>query len=253
MRKTIEVPAMKNMDLFFKTLGFEPYIYPIPAIVGGFSKDSPAQKQGLLLGDEIKKINQTPIQDLNQLSSWVKQHPHQAVDLEIGRHGQKLNLKIRLGEQVRNHLSSGFLGITALPFSNFPQWFQLKQSTWGQAIKDSFEMTWQLSLLQLRSWGQVKDVLKQVSGPVGMVKTAQEAWSMSIKAYLLFLSWLSIGVGMINLFPIPLLDGGQCLLLVLGKFCPFIEKEKYKKLLFLMSFVLILGLMTVGLINDGVS
>ncbi|HBB52427.1 MAG TPA: RIP metalloprotease RseP [Legionellales bacterium] len=253
MRKTVELPATRSMDLFFKTLGFEPYIFPMPAIVGGFSKDSPAQKQGLLVGDEIKKINENLVQDLNQLSLWIKQNPNKTVNLEIIRHGQKQSLSIRLGEQVRNHLTYGLLGITALPFSDFPQWFQLNQPTWWQAINDSFNMTWKLSLLQLHSWGQVQDVLKQVSGPVGMVRTAQEAWSMSTKAYLLFLSWLSIGVGMINLFPIPILDGGQCLLLLVGKFFPAIEKEKYKKFLFLISFVLILSLMTVGLINDGLS
>jgi hypothetical protein len=76
MRKTVELPATRSMDLFFKTLGFEPYIYPMPAIVGGFSKDSPAQKQGLLVGDEIKKTNETinsnEIFNLTNISKFLK-------------------------------------------------------------------------------------------------------------------------------------------------------------------------------------
>jgi regulator of sigma E protease len=84
-----------------------------------------------------------------------------------------------------------------------------------------------------------------------MVKTAQYAWSLSPKAYLFFLAWLSIGVGILNLLPIPILDGGQILLLILTKFFKSLEKEHYKKFLFLVSFLVILGLMMLGILNDG--
>jgi regulator of sigma E protease len=253
MRQSLEIPKIQNTDKFFKLLGFEPYLYPIPAVIGGFSKNSPAQKQGLMLSDKIIKIDETSIQNLTQLSFWVKNHPNKKVTLEILRKGQKQTLSIVLGEQHQNHQTYGLLGVTSLPFSAFPNWFQLIKHSWLEAVNIAFKMTWKLTLLQFHSWGQVQDVFNQISGPVGIVKTAQEAWTISSKAYLLFLAWLSIGVGIINLLPIPILDGGQCLILLLGKFFPSLEKEKIKNLLFFISLVMILSLMTVGLVNDGLS
>lgn len=243
----VVVPSYLTKDDLFQSLRFSPYIHPLPAIIGGFTQDSRAQAQGLKLGDEILEINRQPVQSLQDVSLILKDHPDERVEMKIKRQGQLLQLSFWLGHQRKGNKRVGFIGIKANPFSQFPQWYVKKQYSWINASIQSFKWIKKILQLQLLSFRQGVEV----SGPIGMVRAAQDAWALSLKAYLLFLVWLNMGVGVLNLLPIPMLDGGQCLLLIIGKWMPAVEKEKNKKMLLKLSLLLLMTLFILGIFHDG--
>lgn len=246
--KTMQVfvPEFFKQDDLFQALGFSPYIYPLPAIIDGFTKDSKAYAQGLMIGDEILELNHQKVHSLQDVSLFLKDYPDQKIKIKIKRKKEILHLSIKLGHQKQGKFRIGFLGIRALPFSQFPQWYEKKQYSWFEATVKSLKWIKKILHWQLTSMG--KGV--EVSGPVGMARAAHDAWVLSFKAYLLFLVWLNMGVGILNLIPIPILDGGQCLLLVIGKWIPAIEKEKNKKLILTLSLIMLCAMLLLGILHD---
>jgi len=104
--------------------------------------------------------------------------------------------------------------------------------------------------VQLKIWAHFHEQVGNVSGPIGMAKAADHAWSAGFKMYLIYVVWLNIGLAIINLLPIPILDGGQCVVLVLKKCFPKLFTEQFSKFINICSFALLVGLFFLGLVND---
>lgn len=242
----VVIPAMLSQEDMFQKLGFLPYIHPLPAIVGGFTDDAKIRLQGLAIGDEILEVNHESVNSLQEISAFLKMHPDEQIQVKVKRQKKILNLNLSIAHQIEGSKRVGFMGIRALPFSEFPQWFVKKHYSWLDASIQSAKWMKKIIHWQLVTFSQGVEV----SGPIGMVRAAQDAWALSLKAYLLFLVWLNIGIGFLNLLPIPILDGGQCLLLIIGKWFPAIEKEKNKKMILILSLFILFGLLMVGTLND---
>lgn len=240
------VPLSLTQEDLFQSLGFSPYIHPLPAIVGGFTQDSSAPAQGLKIGDELLEINRQEVHSLQDVSVILKSIPDELVQLKIKRQGQLIQLSLWLGHQREGHKRVGFIGIKAIPFSKLGSWYVKKHYSWLDATFQSFKWIRKILIWQFLSFRQGIEV----SGPMGMARAAQDAWALSLKAYLLFLVWMNMGIGILNLLPIPILDGGQCMMLVIGKWIPAIEKEKYKKFLLRLSLLMLIALFLLGVIND---
>ncbi len=250
---TIELPNLKHKEDFFKILGFEPYVFEMPAIIGGFTPASKGQNQGLKVGDKILSIQGKKVNNIHQVSKILRDYPYQRVLIEIERNHQRLELWLSVGGKHIGQQTIGFLGITSLTFAEFPQWYKKIHYSWAAALMQSCHVTTRLFHFQLSTWFHGSDNLRQISGPIGIVKTAQDALGLSLKAYLFFVVWLNLGVGILNLLPIPILDGGQCVILLLAKWVPAIESEKIKNSLLAMSILFIFSLMLLGTFNDWIN
>lgn len=234
---------------FFDKLGMLPFRPPLPAIIGGIMPNTPAQHAGLKSGDKIITLDNEPIDDWTALSSYVNQHIGQEISVEIERNQQQLKLTLT----PDNVDGKGRLGIYA-PQRTIPdEYLETERYHLGNAFIQGMVKTWDISVLTLRV--MVKMVTLQVShqhisGPITIAQFAGQSARLGIDIFLSFLGLVSVSLGIINLLPIPLLDGGHLLLYLIEwtKGSPVTETTEY--LLQRIGLALLLGLMGLAIFND---
>ena len=189
-------------------LGFYPW--QPPPIVGEILEYSPADLNGLKTGDTIISINNTEINAFTEIRDIVAKRPGEEVQIEFLRNDSVLKRTIMLGSKKDGKNVNGFLGIG---FSNNIEdyWF-LDKSNFDEAFRKSIYQTWSttaftISMLAKMISGEVST--KNISGPFSIAKYAGVSASAGFNQFLKFLALISISLGVINLFPIPMLDGGQ--------------------------------------------
>ena len=202
-----------NTDLtepgkLFSGLGFYPW--QPPPIVGEILEYSPADLNGLKTGDTIISINNTEINAFTEIRDIVAKRPGEEVQIEFLRNESVLKRTIMLGSKKDGKNVNGFLGVG---FSNNIEdyWF-LDKSNYDEAFRKSIYQTWSttaftISMLAKMISGEVST--KNISGPFSIAKYAGVSASAGLNQFLKFLALISISLGVINLFPIPMLDGGQ--------------------------------------------
>ena len=192
----------------FSGLGFYPW--QPPPIIGEILENSPADLNGLKTGDTIISINSNEINAFAEIRDIVAKRPDEEVQIEFLRNELVLKRTITLGSKKDGKNVNGFLGVG---FSNNidDYWF-LDKSNFDEAFKKSIYQTWStttftISMLTKMISGEVST--KNISGPFSIAKYAGVSASAGLNQFLKFLALISISLGVINLFPIPMLDGGQ--------------------------------------------
>ena len=192
----------------FSGLGFYPW--QPPPIVGEILENSPADLNGLKTGDTIISINSNEINSFAEIRDIVAKRPDEEVQIEFLRNELVLKRTITLGSKKDGKNVNGFLGVG---FSNNidDYWF-LDKSNFDEAFRKSIYQTWStttftISMLTKMISGEVST--KNISGPFSIAKYAGVSASAGLNQFLKFLALISISLGVINLFPIPMLDGGQ--------------------------------------------
>ncbi len=191
----------------FNGLGFSPW--QPPAVVGEVSMNSPAYKAGLSKGDKILSINGDEINSFNELRSNISTKPGQLITMIYEREDRVNTINIELGQTDDKDIK-GFLGVGYT--ENFEKYFYLDRSNPIVAIKKSFVQTWNTASFTVSMFlnmlsGDVSS--KNISGPLSIAKYAGLSVSAGVNQFLKFLALISISLGVINLMPIPVLDGGQ--------------------------------------------
>ena len=191
----------------FNGLGFSPW--QPPAVVGEVSMNSPAYKAGLSKGDKILSINGDEINSFNELRASISTKPGQLITMIYEREGRVNTIQVEL-DQTGNKDIKGFLGVGYT--GNFEKYYYLDRSNPIVAIKKSFVQTWNTASFTVSMFlnmlsGDVSS--KNISGPLSIAKYAGLSVSAGINQFLKFLALISISLGVINLMPIPVLDGGQ--------------------------------------------
>ena len=192
----------------FSGLGFYPW--QPPPIVGEILENSPADLNGLKTGDTIISIDSNEINAFAEIRDIVAKRPDEEVQIEFLRNELVLKRTITLGSKKDGKNVNGFLGVG---FSNNidDYWF-LDKSNFDEAFRKSIYQTWStttftISMLTKMISGEVST--KNISGPFSIAKYAGMSASAGLNQFLKFLALISISLGVINLFPIPMLDGGQ--------------------------------------------
>ena len=192
----------------FSGLGFYPW--QPPPIVGEILENSPADLNGLKTGDTIISIDSNEINAFAEIRDIVAKRPDEEVQIEFLRNELVLKRTITLGSKKDGKNVNGFLGVG---FSNNidDYWF-LDKSNFDEAFRKSIYQTWStttftISMLTKMISGEVST--KNISGPFSIAKYAGVSASAGLNQFLKFLALISISLGVINLFPIPMLDGGQ--------------------------------------------
>ena len=192
----------------FSGLGFYPW--QPPPIVGEILENSPADLNGLKTGDTIISIDSNEINAFAEIRDIVAKRPDEEVQIKFLRNESVLKRTITLGSKKDGKNVNGFLGVG---FSNNidDYWF-LDKSNFDEAFRKSIYQTWStttftISMLTKMISGEVST--KNISGPFSIAKYAGMSASAGLNQFLKFLALISISLGVINLFPIPMLDGGQ--------------------------------------------
>ncbi len=184
-------------------------MYPLNAntTIQSVREESPAQKAGLQIGDTLVSINgQSIMNEGKKAIDVIHSLPNKTVPIEIERNGEKITLTATLDEQMNNGKKVGILGgafaITSLPGLSFTAALQE-----GIAITNTFiERTIQ-GYASIFLHGNVKGL----GGPLMIMSMNYEAASQGIAILIMFLAIISINLAILNLIPLPILDGGQLL------------------------------------------
>ena len=235
------------------SLGIKPFIPTIPPVVGGIVNDSPAQAANIQVGDIIQQINGKPIKDWLDLVEHMKLHPDEQLNLVINRQGQIQTLALRVGSKVNNGQKEGFLGLRSQKIDWPAQWLRTQRQGPWQAIGTAFNQTLELTEATFSLIGRFvtgKLAMQSISGPVGIAQGAGESARSGLTYYLSFLALVSISLGVLNLLPIPMLDGGHLLYCVIEFICGRPLSDSAKSVGIYLGLLVLMGLMLLALSND---
>ncbi len=198
----------------FSGLGFQPG--PVmPAVIADLSPGLAAERAGLKVGDRVLEANGTKLTGWEQLVEFVRKRPGETIELTVERGGERLSVPVTVGQVEDNGETVGRIGASR-PVAFAPEVIESLRAEQRYGVLESLpraiDKTWEVSALTVRMLVRmiVGDVsVKNISGPITIATFAGDSAQAGFSAFLSFLAVVSISLGILNLLPIPLLDGGQ--------------------------------------------
>lgn len=240
----------KRSDLL-ESLGIVPLFPQLPVTIGVISPESPAKIAGLLPNDEIIAINDQPLENWRTLVRYVHEHPDTTIALKIRRQGNLQTVRVDLTKTSNNH--TGYLGIGARPPEIPADWLRMERSGPVQALIQAWHQTLNFTWTTITLMGRtVTGTLsfEHLSGPIGIAKAAEESVQFGVVYYLFFIALLSISIGVLNLLPIPLLDGGHLLFELIEVLIRRPLANVWKMRGIFLGMLLVIFLTLIALYND---
>lgn len=236
-----------------ESLGIKPYEPLIPTVIAMIKPDSPAALSGLKIGDQILSVENKPTKDWMTLVELISEKPGATLKFEVLRNHQKITLPVVIGVR-QNFLTkkTGYLGL--LPQFEIPKDL-LRFQQYGPltAIPQALMEVHNFTVLNFIIFGKLilgKVSLKSLGGPISIFETAGTALNHGMIPFMSFLAFLSISIGVINIFPIPGLDGGHFLFQVIEFIRGKPLSERTQLLMYRIGMIFILLLIVQALTND---
>ena len=213
---SLDLSQIKKEDYdtdFLGKLGMSAYFPSIPAVFGDIVNDSPAQKAGLRANDKVVAVNDKPIKTFEEFANTMRENPNKLLKLDVMRANKNLTFNVTPELIDDNGKPIGRIGAGVLQANtDAPDWLAEIKYPINTALLKSAEKTWDTSLFSLKMMAAMvtgKVSLKGMSGPVTVAKYAGQSAHFGWKPFLNFLAFVSISLAVLNLLPIPLLDGGH--------------------------------------------
>jgi regulator of sigma E protease len=235
-------------------LGLVPRGPQIEPVLSEVQKDSAAAKAGLQAGDRIVKVGGQPIGAWQNFVMRVRDNPGKPLALEIQRQQQTLPITLTPDEKpVGNGEVEGFAGVVPQVIPLPQEYKTIRQYGLMPAVYQAGDKTWQLMKLTVGMLGKLVtgDVkLNNLSGPISIAQGAGMSAEYGLIYYLMFLALISVNLGIINLFPLPVLDGGHLLFLAIEKLKGGPVSERVQDFSYRIGSILLVLLMGLALFND---
>ncbi|QDP01731.1 sigma E protease regulator RseP [Thalassotalea sp. PS06] len=238
-----------------ETLGIEPYRPKVLTQIAVVTENGAAAQAGLLPGDHIQSIDGIDVKDQWQsLVNEVERRPGETAQLTILRDGQLQQITITPGtKETDDGRKLGFIGVSPRG-EPWPEKYVINiQYGPLEAIGMAIDETWKLISLSFKTIGNLitgEVSVSNLSGPIGIAQGAGAHASIGIAYFLGFLALISVNLGIINLLPLPILDGGHLLYYVIELFSGKPVPEKVQEIGFKFGALVLLMLMSVALFND---
>ncbi|MDA8083888.1 MAG: RIP metalloprotease RseP [Nitrospiraceae bacterium] len=234
---------------FFIFLGGIPYLLPV---VGEINPDSPALRHGMMKGDSIVEVNGSPILRWDDMTSVIHGSAGKEVRLKVKRDDTILDMTVTPEKKVVKDIFGqgkevGLIGIAPSGKT------AVEKAGVGGAMKNAVGRTWDISVLTVMSIVKlVQRVLPAdtIGGPIMIFQMAGQQASHGPMSFFTFMAVISINLGILNLFPIPVLDGGHLLFLGIEAVRRKPLNEKVVLVAQKIGLVLLLSLMAFALYND---
>ena len=258
--KTFQLPIqdfLKNQNQsVLDSLGFLPYRPYIAPVVSKLSEDGAAIRQGMKEGDKIIAIDGVKMNDWFDMVQVVQASPEKLLKIDILRQNQLIHLEV-MPQGKRDNMGnvSGVLGVQNIPGKiNIPaDYKQMIQYSPTEAFIMAVDKTGQISGMILNSIIKMFRGLiglDNLSGPITIAKVAGQSAEMGWQTFISFMALMSVSLGILNLLPIPMLDGGHLVYyfieLIRGK--PVSEQIQLVGLK--IGMVLLGSMMLLALFND---
>ncbi|MFV9348936.1 sigma E protease regulator RseP [Citrobacter freundii] len=235
------------------SLGIRPRGPQIEPVLSEVQVNSAASKAGLQAGDRIVKVNGQPLTQWMTFVTLVRDNPDKPLALDIERQGSSLSLTLTPDSKQVNGKAEGFAGVVPKVIPLPDEYKTVRQYGPFSAVLEASDKTWQLMKLTVSMLGKLitGDVkLNNLSGPISIAQGAGMSAEFGIIYYLMFLALISVNLGIINLFPLPVLDGGHLLFLAIEKLKGGPVSERVQDFSYRIGSILLVLLMGLALFND---
>ncbi len=241
---------------FARTLGVE--LKAGTVRIGSLEEGGAAARAGLQIGDEVLSIDGRPINQARQLIEQVQASTGaQPLDFLVRRQGAEMNLAVTpaqtfeadQNDSAAPPLRKGRIG------AGLHQQFEMVSVDLGpgQALAYGAARTWEMSIFSLKMLGKMITgslSWKNLSGPVAIADYAGQSAAIGWFAYVGFMALISVSLGVLNLLPVPVLDGGRLVYYALEALKGSPLSERFRQVSQQVGLVMIVGLMIVALFND---
>ncbi|MDR8017281.1 sigma E protease regulator RseP [Ectopseudomonas guguanensis] len=259
---TLETPKQVQLDNWLRgvdepdpigSLGIRPWRPALEPVLAEIDPKGPAYAAGLRTGDRLLALDGESLADWQDLVDRVRALPGEAVTLRFEREGQAQDLQLTLASRGEGEARSGYLGAGVQGVEWPPE--MLREVRYGpiEGIAEGMRQTWAMSLLTLDSlkkmlFGELS--VKNLSGPITIAKVAGASAESGLGDFLKFLAYLSISLGVLNLLPIPVLDGGHLLFYLVEWVRGRPLSERVQGWGMQIGISLVIGVMLLALVND---
>jgi regulator of sigma E protease len=256
--KLSQLPNGVDESEIFDEIGLSSWKVPRANIVDTLSEGKPAQLAGILKGDKILSVNGDVTNDWYDVVAMLNKHIAGELNLLILRNNNTLSVTIGAAVEDETDSSRRIIGIgptevheehiefyNSLIFNNSHGVFK--------AIPVAINETWRMISLSVNMMGKIvtgKASLKNLSGPITIAQVANDSASRGVAWFLGFLGLVSLSLGIINLLPIPMLDGGQLLFLLFEKIKGAPLSEAFQLKGQTIGIVFLLSFMSIAFYND---
>jgi regulator of sigma E protease len=256
--QTVDVGVERNGQFLDKTVvpekaGTEDYgrvagwIPQEPNLVTEIESDKPAAKAGMKVGDEVIAANGVPMTSMQALIHYLQQNQGKPVDVTVLRNGQQINLNITPILDTKTEKPQWRLGFRSAPTS-------VDKLGFTQAVHRSVDSNKRYSLLifeLVKKLAERKVSMKQIDGPIGIARASgeaarQEGWT----PLLALMAAISLNLGIFNMFPIPIMDGGVILLLAIESLMRRDISVRIKERIYQAAFVFLILFAAIVIYND---
>jgi len=235
-------------------IGIEFYSPEMPPVIGDVSPESPAAIAGLHVNDRIVSIDGMAVNNWNAVTEYVHPRPEQLLEFVIDRDGNQQTIKImpKMVKQTGGN-KIGLIGVAPKPV-NWPE-SMIRHYHYGflaagiKSVKDEYKMSvFMLGAIKKLVVGDIS--VKTIGGPLTMATMADESAREGLESFVALLAFLSVSLGVMNLLPIPVLDGGHLLYYLIEAITGKPVSLRIQEYGFQLGLFLIIALMLLAFYND---
>ncbi len=226
-----------------------------PAVIDEVQKNSPAQIAGIQKNDIIVEIDNNKVESILEVSKLIMMSTSQYIDFKVLRYDQEIILKVKPNtiqteDNLGNKINKRIVGIKIRPYKNEVNHVKLGPS---KALVESFKEVYFVTSSSLKYLGSMltgSGDSSQLGGPIRIAKISGQVAEFGILPFISMMAYISISLGLINLFPIPLLDGGHLMFYAFEKLLGRPLSQKTQEGFFRIGMFLLLTLMFFATFND---
>jgi regulator of sigma E protease len=243
LEKTV-VPEKAGAEDYGRVAGWVPQE---PNIVTELEPNMPAAKAGLHVGDEVVAANGVTMRSMQALIHYLQENKGKPLEITVVRNGQELHLNVTpVLTDMGNDKKAWRMGFRSAPM-------HIDKLPFAQAVNKSVEQNKRYSLLIIELVQKLaarKVSMKQIDGPIGIARASGEAARQGGWTLMALMAAISLNLGIFNLFPIPIMDGGVILLLAIESVMRRDISVRIKERIYQAAFVFLILFAAIVIYND---